>query len=77
MSDQNFYERLNLQSDATPQAISKAYRRILMDGNSDFNMHEVEEAYEVLISEEKRIAYDHKLLSRQVSSQRDVMGDES
>lgn len=75
MSDQNFYERLNLQSDATSQAISKAYRRILMDGNSDLNMHEVEEAYEVLISEEKRIAYDHKLLSRQVSSQRDVMGD--
>jgi len=73
MSDQNFYERLNLQSDATSQAISKAYRRILMDGNSDLNMHEVEEAYEVLISDEKRIVYDHKLLSRN-TSQRDLMG---
>ena len=73
MSDQSFYERLNLRSDATPHDISKAYRRILMDGKSDFNMHEIEEAYEVLISKEKRLVYDNKLLSRHVS-QRSIFG---
>ncbi len=63
----DYYEVLEIQRDADPDAIKKAYRRLAKEHHPDKNpgsktaeerFKEVNEAYEVLQNAEKKAAYD-------------------
>lgn len=67
MSKRDYYEVLGVQKGADDKEIKKAYRRIAMkyhpdrnsdDPKADDKFKEATEAYEVLMSAEKRAAYD-------------------
>jgi len=67
MSKRDYYEVLGVERTAADQEIKKAYRRIAMkyhpdrnpdDQDADAKFKEATEAYDVLMSAEKRAAYD-------------------
>lgn len=69
----NYYNILNVQSSASPADIKKAYRKLAMKYHPDrTSVPDAEEkfkqiavAYETLIDEEKRTAYDETLAYQQ------------
>ena len=67
MSKRDYYEVLGVERTAADQEIKKAYRRVAMkyhpdrnpdDQDADAKFKEATEAYDVLMSAEKRAAYD-------------------
>jgi molecular chaperone DnaJ len=67
MSKRDYYEVLGVSKDASEREIKKAYKRLAMkyhpdrtkgDKAMEEKFKEVKEAYEVLVDEEKRAAYD-------------------
>ena len=69
----DFYLILQVQPSAEPEVIQAAYRRLArkyhpdVDQNDSAQMQELNEAYEVLSSPDKRAAYDRWCRSRQWS----------
>jgi len=71
MKDLNFYQQLEVSTDANPEEIKRAHRKMALrwhpDKNKD-NEKEAEEkfkliqkAYEYLINPQKRLEYDYKM----------------
>ncbi len=66
MEYQDFYERLGLDRNATPEEIKRAYRKLARryhpdvsdEADAEARFKDVQEAYDVLGDEEKRRAYD-------------------
>lgn len=67
MSDRDYYEILSVSKDASKDEIKKAYRKLAIKYHPDKNkgdqaaeekFKEATEAYEVLVDEEKKAAYD-------------------
>lgn len=63
----SYYETLSVSTDATPDEIKKAYRRLAMQHHPDRNpgdqsaidkFRQITEAYEILSNDQKRQAYD-------------------
>ncbi len=66
MNGQNYYNILNIENDASPEEIKKAYRKLSLKYHPDKNpdpdsgkmFHKISEAYETLFDIEKRRNYD-------------------
>lgn len=62
----NYYETLNVSSDATPEEIKKSYRKLVKEhhpdktGGDDSKFKQISEAYETLSDPVKREQYDNK-----------------
>ena len=69
----DYYLILQVQPSAEPEVIQAAYRRLArkyhpdVDQNNPAQMQELNEAYAVLSSPDKRVAYDRRYRSRQWS----------
>jgi molecular chaperone DnaJ len=65
----NLYRMLNLDRDAGPSEIKRAYRRAAkryhpdISSRNDEKFKEIQEAYETLSNPEKKLIYDQELLS--------------
>ena len=68
MADTEYYDLLEVKKDASAEEIKRAFRKQAMKYHPDRNPGDKEaeqkfkainEAYEVLIDEQKRAAYDH------------------
>lgn len=84
----DLYETLGLHSQATPDHVEMAYRRLVMELHPDRNpddpdsierFKEVKEAYEILSDPERRAQYDRVIEAERVSSKGDraARADES
>lgn len=62
----NYYETLNVSSDATPDEIKKSYRKLVKEhhpdktGGDDLKFKQISEAYETLSDSSKKEQYDNK-----------------
>lgn len=62
----NYYETLNVSSDATPDEIKKSYRKLVKEhhpdktGGDDLKFKQISEAYETLSDPVKKEQYDNK-----------------